>query len=37
VEDIRAAAAAVLARGLRGAVIGPFRSADQFTQVLSLS
>jgi predicted Zn-dependent peptidase len=36
-EDIRAAAAAVLARGLRGAVIGPFRSADKFTQVLSLS
>jgi predicted Zn-dependent peptidase len=36
-EDIRAAAAAVLARGLRGAVIGPFRSVDKFTQVLSLS
>jgi predicted Zn-dependent peptidase len=36
-EDIREAAAATLARGLRGAVIGPFRSAEKFMQTLTLS
>lgn len=33
-DDVQAAAEGILATGLRGAVIGPFRSADRFAELL---
>jgi predicted Zn-dependent peptidase len=36
-EDVRRLAASMLADGLRGAVIGPFRDAEKFVTVLAAS